>query len=160
MLTKEKYLKRKAEGICVACGREKAMPGHTLGEACSAKRKKTYKSLKEQGICPVCRKNKTAKGFALCDECRAKYYGYTPPEPYTPKYGSRIELTGVNISDVLMDLRQSRDMTKEDVARALGVESHSVRDWESGRHIPNLDNIEGLLKAYGCRLMVEKMEVE
>ena len=69
-------------------------------------------------------------------------------------------MTGVNISDVLMDLRRSSDMTKEDVARVLGVESHSVRDWEIGRHIPNLDNIEGLLKAYGCRLMVEKVEVE
>lgn len=70
------YQKRKSQGICVDCGKEKADEGYVTCTKCRTKqrissqeRREFYKSL---GICPRCGKNKLFGDERSCPECLAE----------------------------------------------------------------------------------------
>ena len=68
--------KRKAEGVCVKCGRPKSDSNHVLCGECRAKQHR-YKAAArncnyprgENGICWQCNKKPVKEGFNLCPEC-------------------------------------------------------------------------------------------
>lgn len=85
MGAKELYEKRKKQGICVYCKKEKAIENRIYCRKCREKKlteqKETYEWLKEKGICVHCRKKKAFGKNILCADCLekstlrgAKYY--------------------------------------------------------------------------------------
>lgn len=72
---REKYNKRKEQGICTRCGEEKADTGFCTCSKCRSKNLEEQRKSTEFyigiGICPVCRKNKIFKGERKCPECKA-----------------------------------------------------------------------------------------
>lgn len=46
--------------------------------------------------------------------------------------------------------RKARGLTQNDVARHLEVHEKTIHNWESGASLPNLEQIEKLLKLYEC----------
>lgn len=53
---------------------------------------------------------------------------------------------------LVRDVRQRRDMSQRDLARAAGVPQSTVANVESGRHQPSVAMLERLLEAAGFRL--------
>lgn len=76
MGAKELYEKRKKQGICVYCGKVKAIKNRIYCRKCREEMlgitKETYKWCKEKGICVRCRKEKAVKGRVLCTGCASK----------------------------------------------------------------------------------------
>ena len=76
MEAKELYEIRKKQGICVYCGKEKAIENRIWCGKCREKMlgitKETYKWCKEKGICVRCHKEKAVKGQVLCTDCANK----------------------------------------------------------------------------------------
>lgn len=68
--------RRKEEGICLRCGKEKADRGHTLCRMCLERKRQEHKAeyefLKGLGICAGYRKNAALPGKTLCLICREK----------------------------------------------------------------------------------------
>ena len=44
--------------------------------------------------------------------------------------------------------RHNRNLTQEEVAKALNVTKKTVGSWENGKTIPGLDKVEALCKLY------------
>jgi len=72
-----RYRKLKEKGLCVDCGKELALPGHTRGAECQKRtsegdrrrtRERTAK-LKKAGLCIECGLVNPAEGKAKCLEC-------------------------------------------------------------------------------------------
>lgn len=63
------------------------------------------------------------------------------------------ENEGVRRSSLVL-LRQQKDLTQEDLAKALGVTDHTVRNWEKGRAEPRLTikQVKALCKVLDCEL--------
>ena len=85
------YYIRKAQGICVNCGKEKAVPGKVCCQKCADKHS-TYQResralFKSLGLCPRCGKNKLFGDEKECPECVAKMYE-TNVRSKTKKYGN------------------------------------------------------------------------
>ena len=83
---KQKRLEWAAEGLCTRCGKNKALPGRKLCEACVEKERvkgrrnyfsradkmqQSYKSRKAAGLCVKCGKP-AVYGQTLCEDCRLK----------------------------------------------------------------------------------------
>jgi len=51
-------------------------------------------------------------------------------------------------------IRLASGLVQEDFARALGVRSTTVRNWEIGRYVPNAENVEKLRKVESNQLRV------
>lgn len=75
------YEKRKANGICVRCGKNKAREKRVLCEECKKKQliydKETRKFRIKMGFCPSCGRNRLLKGAKRCAECIATGYAAT-----------------------------------------------------------------------------------
>ena len=73
---KKRYDRLKAAGICIQCGKEKALPGRIRCKECSQKgreyQNKIYQLYKEKGICVKCHQAKAEPGSASCRECSEK----------------------------------------------------------------------------------------
>ena len=50
------------------------------------------------------------------------------------------------IGDRLKALRESRNLTQEQVAKAVGVRKQTVSSWETNKSIPSLQNLLELIK--------------
>ena len=46
--------------------------------------------------------------------------------------------------------RHNKNMTQDDVAKALGVEKKTVWSWENGRSVPSVDKIDPICRLFGC----------
>ncbi len=53
-----------------------------------------------------------------------------------------------SLNDRLARLRQATGLTQREVARALGIKSPSVAQWESGRSRPDLERLPALARLY------------
>ena len=77
-MSKETYDKRKKEGICVLCGKEKAKTNKVCCTSCGEKQKQNRKEhrdfSKKHGLCPDCGKNKLFGQERRCPECLARVY--------------------------------------------------------------------------------------
>lgn len=77
-MSKNTYYIRKAQGICVNCGKEKAVPGKVHCQKCADKcaeyRTKSRELFKSLGLCPKCGKNKLFGTEKMCPECLARMY--------------------------------------------------------------------------------------
>ena len=98
-MDKKSYVARKAAGVCVACGKEKAVPGKTRCEKCleyarkdaklryssmTAERRREwnkqnharYKAIREErkrlGLCTYCGKRPARPARTLCAGCAAR----------------------------------------------------------------------------------------
>jgi hypothetical protein len=84
-VTKERRERLKSEGICVMCGKNKAIPEHILCEKCRniqlrrdrirrmrAHKKITYTDAVYMGLCTQCKKEPSIKGKRLCQKCYDK----------------------------------------------------------------------------------------
>lgn len=73
---KERYRKRKEQGICTSCGKVKATDGKTTCASCRQKQHEKYvknrEFFKSIGLCPKCGKNKLFGDEKNCPECNAK----------------------------------------------------------------------------------------
>lgn len=69
------YHERKSKGICVECGKNKAI-GKVLCEKCSEKRSQYVRGMaafyRSLGICPNCHKERIYGDEYFCFECREK----------------------------------------------------------------------------------------
>jgi hypothetical protein len=80
------YASRKAQGLCVRCGKEPAIEGKSYGEFClvwyreyhrgrkdmeNSHRREAYKILKASHVCPKCKRN-IVPGKVLCEVCLQK----------------------------------------------------------------------------------------
>lgn len=76
MSSKEEYNRRKEQGICVKCGKEKASMGRVACIKCREKQKNASKERREFyisfGYCPRCGKNKLFGDERTCPECLAE----------------------------------------------------------------------------------------
>jgi DNA-binding XRE family transcriptional regulator len=56
--------------------------------------------------------------------------------------------------EVFVELREKADLTQEQLAKAIGVTDHTVRNWEKGRSIPRLtiSQVKALCRALKCSL--------
>ncbi|WP_204150822.1 helix-turn-helix transcriptional regulator [Leptolyngbya sp. CCY15150] len=63
------------------------------------------------------------------------------------------ENEGVRRSSLVL-LRQQKELTQEDLAKALGVTDHTIRNWEKGRAEPRLTikQVKALCKVLECEL--------
>ncbi len=72
-INKEMYDKRRAEKLCLWCGKPLDRDG-VLCQACAEKSRTRTKAYKEyylnMGICPYCRKRKLTPGYKSCVVCR------------------------------------------------------------------------------------------
>lgn len=70
---RERYVRRKSEGICVCCGKRTPVSGKTVCEECSQnykeRRREDYQFFKKKGICVICHRRKAEPGRVLCGEC-------------------------------------------------------------------------------------------
>lgn len=73
---KELYDKRKVEGICTKCGKEKADNGSSLCFSCKIKKnnkgRERYATRKTKNLCVFCNAEKPDDGHVLCADCREK----------------------------------------------------------------------------------------
>lgn len=46
--------------------------------------------------------------------------------------------------------RHNKNLTQDDVAKALGVEKKTVWSWENGRSVPSVDKVDLICSLYGC----------
>lgn len=70
---KKRYEGRKAAGLCVYCGREKAAPGRVSCAACARSFRERYDQLVSQRLCVNCRKPlKDGWTARLCFACTMK----------------------------------------------------------------------------------------
>jgi len=53
-----------------------------------------------------------------------------------------------SLNERLARLRQATGLTQREVARALGIKSPSVAQWESGRSRPDLERLPALARLY------------
>jgi transcriptional regulator with XRE-family HTH domain len=53
-----------------------------------------------------------------------------------------------SLHDRLARLRQATGLTQREVARALGIKSPSIAQWESGRSRPDLERLPALARLY------------
>lgn len=72
---KARYHRRKAEGLCVQCGRRKAMDGHVRCEECKTRQDALHRAFVEkrmaQRICLRCGvKLKPTEKYRMCFDCR------------------------------------------------------------------------------------------
>ena len=72
----------------------------------------------------------------------------------------KIEISGANIKDVLFKIRYDMGISRHEAADKSGVSRQRINYWEVGRCAPSLDLLEQLLKSYGYRIVIEKMEEE
>lgn len=64
-------------------------------------------------------------------------------------------MEGVKLNDRIRRWRESREgLTKAELARAVGVSSAAVAQWESGGTEPTHDNVEAIAAAIGISLSV------
>ena len=79
-MSKTTYDRRKEQGICVICGKEKPKEGYICCEQCKEKRKiyqrETREYYRNLGICSRCGKNKLFGEENECPECMAKMYDF------------------------------------------------------------------------------------
>ena len=77
-MSKTTYDRRKEQGICVLCGKEKPKEGYVCCEQCKEKQKiyqrETREYYRNLGICTRCGKNKLFGEEKECPECVAKMY--------------------------------------------------------------------------------------
>lgn len=77
-MSKTTYLRRKSEGLCVKCGKTKAVQGKVMCVECAEKQKiyqkETRVYFKNIGLCPRCGKNKLFGDEKECPECLAMMY--------------------------------------------------------------------------------------
>jgi transcriptional regulator with XRE-family HTH domain len=52
-------------------------------------------------------------------------------------------------------LRTQRSLDQKDVAQIVGVQPHTVSDWECGKRVPNWDNLERLQALFGDTAMLD-----
>lgn len=82
--------RRKEEGICLRCGKEKADGERTLCRMCLERKRQEHKAeyefLKGIGICTRCRKNTALPRKTLCMECKEK-----SKEKYRRRYELELE---------------------------------------------------------------------
>lgn len=75
---KETYYRRKMEGICVLCGKEKAQKDKVCCHFCNEKTKESRRKHREfsnnHGLCPDCGKNKLFGQERRCPECLSRVY--------------------------------------------------------------------------------------
>ena len=60
-----------------------------------------------------------------------------------------------SLNERLARLRQATGLTQREVARALGIKSPSVAQWESGRSRPDLERLPALARLY--KVTVEEL---
>lgn len=58
----------------------------------------------------------------------------------------------ITFSRMLKVLRAERNMTQQDLAAELGTTLGVVSDWETGRHMPNLETAKRLADVFGVTL--------
>ena len=77
-MSKTTYERRKSQGLCVGCGRVKAVQGRVMCAECAEKQKiyqrETREYLRNLGLCPRCGKNKLFGDEKECPECTAMMY--------------------------------------------------------------------------------------
>lgn len=80
MGSKQTYDFRKASGICVRCGKNKAAENRVMCAECLEKERlrmqENRKALKDMGFCPRCGKNRLFGDENMCLDCRQKMYDY------------------------------------------------------------------------------------
>lgn len=67
---RNRYLNLKEKGICVKCGKNKAVENKVRCLECSEYIKQEYAWYKSKGICPRCKSENVKKGYAVCWKCR------------------------------------------------------------------------------------------
>lgn len=55
----------------------------------------------------------------------------------------------VGYQDQLKTLRKKRNMSQQQLAEIIGVEQPTIQRWESGKRVPDLDNLQALARALG-----------
>lgn len=60
-----------------------------------------------------------------------------------------VKLFCMSFARKLQELRKERDLTQDEVARAIGVHKRHVSTWENGRSKPSYDSLVGLSKLFG-----------
>lgn len=79
-MNKQTYDLRKAAGICVRCGKNKAEENRVMCAECLEKERlrmrENRKALKNMGFCPRCGENRLFGDEKLCLDCREKMYRY------------------------------------------------------------------------------------
>lgn len=77
-MSKKTYETRKSQGICVRCGKIKAVSGRVMCSECAEKSRIETREKREfmrnMGICPRCCKNKLFGSEKECPECSAMMY--------------------------------------------------------------------------------------
>ena len=73
--------RRKAAGICIRCGKMKAVPGRTCCAECKKKERERYiedyRFYREKGICVRCHRAKAEPGRVLCWICLERNKKYS-----------------------------------------------------------------------------------
>jgi transcriptional regulator with XRE-family HTH domain len=54
----------------------------------------------------------------------------------------------MNLSKKLFDLRKERNLSQDDVGKAVGVYKSQVSNWENGKDRPSLENVVGLARFF------------
>ena len=71
---------RKANGLCIYCGKNPPKNGRMGCESCLRKKHDDYLASRKFylsiGICPVCHKQKIAEGHKVCADCLEKAADY------------------------------------------------------------------------------------
>ena len=62
------------------------------------------------------------------------------------------ELDRTKLSKLLARLRNSRDLSREDMGELLGVSGRTVKRWENGESIPSMDDIIHICNEFGVSL--------
>lgn len=77
-MSKTTYETRKSQGICVKCGKVKAIQGKVMCAECAEKQRiyqrETREYLRNLGLCPRCGKSKLFGDEKECPECTAMMY--------------------------------------------------------------------------------------
>lgn len=77
-MSKKTYDTRKSQGICVRCGKIKAVSGKVMCSECAEKSRIETREkrgfMRNMGICPRCCKNKLFGSEKECPECAAMMY--------------------------------------------------------------------------------------
>jgi transcriptional regulator with XRE-family HTH domain len=56
------------------------------------------------------------------------------------------------LHDKLQELRKEKDLSQDEVGRAVGVDQRNVSGWESGKTKPSLENAAKLAKLFGVSI--------
>ena len=62
------------------------------------------------------------------------------------------EMIAMEFSEKLLELRNSRGMTQEELAEALFVSRTAISKWESGRGYPNIDSLKEISKFFSVSI--------